>query len=66
MSRERSTFPRVQTERRSDPRPRRQPLPPNPTPRRAEVLLREMAFVLRATRAVRESMSAGPGGMAGR
>jgi hypothetical protein len=57
MPRELSALSPMQTRRsHSDPRPRRQPLPPKLMHPRAEVLLREMAFVLRATRAVRESM----------
>ena len=52
-----STFPTIPNDRRSDPRPRRQPLPTNSARPRAEALLRELAFVLKATRAVRESMS---------
>jgi len=57
MTRELFTLPPVPTDGRSDPRPRRQPPAPKVTHPRAEALLREMAFVLKATRAVRESMS---------
>jgi hypothetical protein len=45
---------------RSLPR-RRAPRPPAPVPAVAEAMLREMAFVLHATRAVRGAMAAGNG-----
>lgn len=61
MTRELCVLLPAPTHGRTHPRPRRQPPAPHLAGPRAEALLREMAFVLKATRMVRESMGAAKG-----